>query len=196
MRRWVRGSRTSFMISIWRGRRFRRKIQFARMFSAPRAPRRVLGEHARACSGSTLGSTLDPEDRPRGYLRFVAWGIVALAMRVNRTGHASVKDRRAIGRRKSVRGMLLAIESPWLKLLLVGSCHLEERSMTRFVAGVLLCFAGSFCFMACGAPSEEGSVYWCKYEYKNGDVCVWMHASRIGPFHLPAPPPLCVYKTN
>jgi hypothetical protein len=30
--------------------------------------------------------------------------------------------------------------------------------MTRFVAGVLLCFAGSFCFMACGAPPEEGSV--------------------------------------
>ena len=30
--------------------------------------------------------------------------------------------------------------------------------MTRFVAGVLLCFAGSSCFMACGAPSEEESV--------------------------------------
>jgi hypothetical protein len=30
--------------------------------------------------------------------------------------------------------------------------------MTRFVAGVLLCFAGSFCFMACWAPSDEESV--------------------------------------
>lgn len=30
--------------------------------------------------------------------------------------------------------------------------------MTRFVAGVLLCFAGSSCFMACGAPSDEESV--------------------------------------
>jgi hypothetical protein len=30
--------------------------------------------------------------------------------------------------------------------------------MTRFVAGVLLCFAGSFCFMACGAPPEEEPV--------------------------------------
>lgn len=45
-------------------------------------------------------------------------------------------------------------------------------------------------------PASRGGSYWCKYEYKNGDVCVWMRASRIGPFHLPAPPPLCVYKTN
>jgi hypothetical protein len=30
--------------------------------------------------------------------------------------------------------------------------------MSKFVAGMLLCFAGSFCFMACGAPSEEESV--------------------------------------
>lgn len=45
-------------------------------------------------------------------------------------------------------------------------------------------------------PASRGGSYWCKYEYKNGDVCVWMRASRIGPFHLPAPPPLCVYKAN
>jgi hypothetical protein len=45
-------------------------------------------------------------------------------------------------------------------------------------------------------PASRGGSYWCKYEYRNGDVCVWMRASRLGPFHLPAPPPLCVYKTN
>ena len=30
--------------------------------------------------------------------------------------------------------------------------------MTRFVAGLFLCFAGSSCFLACAAPPEEESV--------------------------------------
>jgi hypothetical protein len=41
----------------------------------------------------------DPEGRPRGYLRFVEWGVIALAMRVNRKGHEAIKERRASGRR-------------------------------------------------------------------------------------------------
>ncbi len=42
---------------------------------------------------------VDPEDRPRGYLRFVEWGVIALASRVNRKGHEAIEARRASGRR-------------------------------------------------------------------------------------------------
>lgn len=41
----------------------------------------------------------DPEARPRGYLRFVEWGVIALASQVNRTGHASIEERCTSGRR-------------------------------------------------------------------------------------------------
>lgn len=42
----------------------------------------------------------DPGDRPRGYLRFVEWGIVALASRINRIGHEAVEARRTSSGRR------------------------------------------------------------------------------------------------
>jgi hypothetical protein len=39
-----------------------------------------------------------------------------------------------------------------------------------------------------------GGSYTCLYRYPNGDACIFSYGSKIGPIHLPAPPPLCVYK--
>jgi hypothetical protein len=41
-----------------------------------------------------------------------------------------------------------------------------------------------------------GGSYFCKYEYPNGDACIFAHAAHFGPLHPPAPPPLCVYKST
>jgi hypothetical protein len=44
-------------------------------------------------------------------------------------------------------------------------------------------------------PAKAGGSYTCMYKYTDGDVCVFAYGSKLGPFTLPAPPPLCVYKT-
>jgi hypothetical protein len=42
--------------------------------------------------------------------------------------------------------------------------------------------------------AKYGGSYTCLYRYPNEDVCVFSYASKLGPLHFPAPPPLCVYK--
>jgi len=45
-------------------------------------------------------------------------------------------------------------------------------------------------------PSARlGGSYTCLYKYENKDVCIFSYGSRLGPIHLPAPRPLCVYKS-
>jgi hypothetical protein len=43
--------------------------------------------------------------------------------------------------------------------------------------------------------ASAGGSYTCLYRFTNGDVCIFAYGSKLGPFTLPAPPPLCVYKT-
>jgi hypothetical protein len=43
-------------------------------------------------------------------------------------------------------------------------------------------------------PASFGGSYTCLYVYPNGDACILARASKLGPIHLPAPPPLCEYK--
>ena len=45
-------------------------------------------------------------------------------------------------------------------------------------------------------PAKAGGSYTCLYRFANGDVCIFAYGSKLGPFTLPAPPPLCVYKTQ
>jgi hypothetical protein len=45
-------------------------------------------------------------------------------------------------------------------------------------------------------PAKAGGSYTCLYKFTNGDVCIFAYGSKLGPFTLPAPPPLCVYKTQ
>ena len=44
-------------------------------------------------------------------------------------------------------------------------------------------------------PARAGGSYTCPYRYPNGDACIFSYGSRLGPLHLPAPPPICVYKS-
>jgi hypothetical protein len=44
-------------------------------------------------------------------------------------------------------------------------------------------------------PASLGGSYTCLYRYPNGDACIFSYATKIGPIHLPAPPPLCEYKS-
>ena len=44
-------------------------------------------------------------------------------------------------------------------------------------------------------PAKAGGSYTCLYRFTSGDVCIFAYGSKLGPFTLPAPPPLCVYKT-
>lgn len=39
------------------------------------------------------------ENKPRGYLRIVEWGVVAIALRVNRKAYEGIVERRTSGRR-------------------------------------------------------------------------------------------------
>lgn len=41
----------------------------------------------------------DPENKPRGYLRIVEWGVIAIALRVNRTAYEAIVEQRTSGRR-------------------------------------------------------------------------------------------------
>lgn len=43
--------------------------------------------------------------------------------------------------------------------------------------------------------AKYGGSYTCLYAFPNGDVCIFAYGSKLGPIHLPAPPPLCVYKS-
>jgi hypothetical protein len=44
-------------------------------------------------------------------------------------------------------------------------------------------------------PASLGGSYTCLYQYPNGDACIFARAAKLGPITLPAPPPLCVYKS-
>ena len=43
--------------------------------------------------------------------------------------------------------------------------------------------------------ASAGGSYTCLYRFTNGDVCIFAFGSKLRPFTLPAPPPLCVYKS-
>lgn len=44
--------------------------------------------------------------------------------------------------------------------------------------------------------AKYGGSYTCLYQYPNGDACIFAYASKFGPITIPAPPPLCVYKSG
>lgn len=44
--------------------------------------------------------------------------------------------------------------------------------------------------------ATSGGSYTCLYRYSNGDACIIAYASKFGPIKIPAPPPLCVYKSQ
>ena len=44
--------------------------------------------------------------------------------------------------------------------------------------------------------AKHGGSYTCLYRYPNDDACVFAYGSKLGPLKIPAPPPLCVYKSN
>jgi hypothetical protein len=43
--------------------------------------------------------------------------------------------------------------------------------------------------------AKNGGSYTCLYRYSNGDACIFSYGSKLGPLTLPAPRPLCVYKS-
>lgn len=45
-------------------------------------------------------------------------------------------------------------------------------------------------------PAKFGGSYTCLYQYPNGDACIFAYGSKLGPITMPAPPPLCVYKSK
>ncbi len=44
--------------------------------------------------------------------------------------------------------------------------------------------------------AKYGGSYTCLYKYPNGDACIFAYGSKFGPITIPAPPPLCVYKSG
>lgn len=44
--------------------------------------------------------------------------------------------------------------------------------------------------------AASGGSYTCLYRYSNGDACIFAYPSKFGPITIPAPPPLCVYKSK
>ena len=44
--------------------------------------------------------------------------------------------------------------------------------------------------------AASGGSYTCLYRYPNDDVCVLAYPAKLGPITIPAPPPLCVYKSK
>ena len=45
-------------------------------------------------------------------------------------------------------------------------------------------------------PAKWGGSYTCLYRFPDDSACIFAHAAKLGPIHIPAPPPLCVYKTK
>jgi hypothetical protein len=45
-------------------------------------------------------------------------------------------------------------------------------------------------------PASLGGSYTCLYRYPNEDACIFSRAAKFGPITPPAPPPLCVYKSQ
>jgi hypothetical protein len=41
-----------------------------------------------------------------------------------------------------------------------------------------------------------GGSYTCLFRYPNGDACIFAFAAKLGPIKFPAPPPVCMYKSN
>lgn len=44
--------------------------------------------------------------------------------------------------------------------------------------------------------AKNGGSYTCLYQYPSGDACIFAYGAKFGPIHLPAPSPICVYKSN
>lgn len=42
--------------------------------------------------------------------------------------------------------------------------------------------------------AKYGGSYTCLYRYLNGDACIFSYGAKLGPIHISAPLPLCVYK--